>query len=201
MNSRIAILLGLCCFPMTCRSNASPVEGERSISADTTSVVDSILPIEEALRRFRADIPTPVTHYSAGASSKDALVKRFMEGIARRDTVGLAKLAVSRAEFAYLYYPNHPQSLKPYEVSPQLMWFQMTARSDKGLRRVLQDFGGKRFAPRYSCADSTQLENQTQIWTQCVVKGIRPDKSDLNLFSAIVERDGAYKFLSYANSL
>jgi hypothetical protein len=208
MNSRITLLLGLyCCASLACRSNAPVVENYEFSSIDTPvrQVIDSVIPIEEALRQFQADIPEPITNFSHGAPSKDALVRKFIEGIAQRDTASLARLTMSRAEFAYLYYPNHPQSKPPYELPPQLMWFQMTVNSEKGLRRALRDFGGRQLQARYTCADSAKIQNENRVWTRCVIELPQSQEAEgakaIALFSAIIERQGVYKFLSYSNSL
>ena len=62
-------------------------------------VVDSILPREEALRRFREGL-APVDSLAGGAGSRDELVAAFVRGIAAADTAAIARMAVSRAEFA-----------------------------------------------------------------------------------------------------
>jgi len=208
MNLRITLLLGLSCLPITCRSNASTVEDHQHaysthVSNTTSSRewVDSAVPIEEALRRFQADIPEPVTQFSHGAQSRDALIRQFATAVEKEDTASLTKLAVSRAEFAYLYYPNHPKSQPPYELSPQLMWFQMTARSEKGLRRILRDFGGQQMPRKYACADSLQIQNGNTVWTGCAIEIPTKEQKRTVLFSAIIEREGSYKILSYSNNL
>ena len=205
MKFNIAVLVGLSIAPLACGGSNTASIGNQGLTmtVDTprTEWIDSALSAEDAMRRFRADIPAPVTQYSDGASSRDALVRKFVDNVAKQDTVSLARLAVSRGEFAYLYYPNHPQSRPPYELTPQLMWFQMTANSDKGLRRLLRDFGGQQLPVNYSCADSAEIQNGNRIWTKCVVETGADVKKRVALFSAILERQGTYKFLSYTNSL
>ncbi len=204
MKARTALLLALALTPITCKSNDTSAEYSPTVvMIDTPPLqsIDSVLPIDESLKRFQSTIVQPVTDFSDGATSKEQLVTKLVQGIHNRDTASLTRLAVSRAEFAYLYYPNHPQSKPPYELSPQLMWFRLTANSEKGLRRALREFGGRELKPLYSCADSIQIQNGNMVWSRCVIKVPGKDSSDVSLFSAIVGREGVYKILSYANSL
>jgi hypothetical protein len=48
-------------------------------------IVDSILPVEEQLRRFRSSI-TDTVHALDGAPSRDALVRSFVVSLASADT-------------------------------------------------------------------------------------------------------------------
>src|SRR3712207_7674926 len=52
-------------------------------------------------------------------SLHDALpISRFVRAVETSDTTALRDLALSRAEFAYLYYPESPLSRRPYEEPP-----------------------------------------------------------------------------------
>ena len=106
--------------------------------------VDSTLPRDEALRRFQLDL-TPVTELESSYESRDALVAAFAQALGDRDTAALASMAVSRAEFGYLYYPTTPQSLPPYDLEPGLMWDLLQRRSERGIRRALAVYGGRPF--------------------------------------------------------
>ena len=99
-------------------------------------VVDSILPREEALRRFREGL-APVDSLAGGAGSRDELVAAFVRAIAAADTAAIARMAVSRAEFAYLYYPTAVEGKPPYDLEPGLMWFTLYERSNEGARNGL----------------------------------------------------------------
>jgi hypothetical protein len=165
------------------------------------TVVDSILPIEEELRRFRAGTTEVSALGSSAAHSRDELVRRFVEAIARQDTAVLTALLVDRAEFAWLYYPHTVYSRKPYELSPGLVWFQMAQNSGKGLGRALHRFGGERLGVSgHRCDREPEQLGPNRIWAGCVVQlAGRPD--ELSLFGAIIERAGRFKFVSYGNAL
>ena len=166
-------------------------------------VVDSILTRDEALRRFREGLP-PVSELEKGQESRDKLVAAFITALGSRDTVALSSMAITRAEFAHLYYPTTAQGLPPYELEPRLMWHLLVQRSDRGLRRSLALHGGQRLRLlSYDCDKEESREGDNTISGPCVVRV--KDKGgktvSLGLISQIIERGGRYKFVSYANRL
>jgi hypothetical protein len=166
-------------------------------------VVDSILPREEALRGFREGLP-PVDSLSGGARSRDALVAAFMRALGAADTAAIAGLAITRSEFAYLYYPTASQGLPPYDLEPGLMWFMLFEQSNDGIRRALQLHGGTPMPlVDYDCGTGYRHEGENTVYGPCVVRwrGKDGDTVAARLFSQIVERGGRFKFLSYANKL
>jgi hypothetical protein len=74
-------------------------------------VVDSILPPEEALRRFRAGMDAP--RALDGPRTRDELVRRFISAVHTRNAAALRALAITRAEFGYLVYPESKLSRPP----------------------------------------------------------------------------------------
>jgi len=165
-------------------------------------IVDSILPMEEHLRRFRTGL-ADTREFTSGAGSRDALVKSFMRSLESSDTTALVRLAASRAEFAYLVYPESPLSAPPYAQAPDLVWMRHAAASSTGLKRLLDRVPGTRLWLRsWSCSEPPVIEGANRIWRDCVVRyapqgGVM---QTMQLFSSIIERQGRYKVLSYANA-
>jgi hypothetical protein len=169
----------------------------------TGRVVDSILPREEALRRFRENLQ-PVDSLTGGMESRDALVAAFVRALASADTAAIAGLAVSRSEFAYLYYPTAAMGRPPYDLEPGLLWFMLTTHSDEGLARALQLYGGKPMSLiDYDCGTGRQQEGDNTVYGPCVVRwrNVNGDTLSVRLFNQILERAGRFKFLSYGNRL
>ena len=166
-------------------------------------IVDSTVPRAEMLRRFQAEL-TPVQRSSRAGKSRDALVEDYVKALTARDTTALAALAVSRAEFAYLYYPTTPQGLPPYSLDPGLMWSLLVQRSNRGVKRALAVYGGEKLTLLgYDCGTGSSVEGANTIWGPCEVR-LRRGKGDTvsrRLFSQIIERGGRYKFLNYTNKL
>ncbi|CAN5768166.1 hypothetical protein BH23GEM11_BH23GEM11_05600 [soil metagenome] len=182
-------------------------------AADTGSVataearapvhVDSIFPAEEEIRRFRVGM-SPVSALAGGENSKEALVDALLRRLEAADTTGVSELAMTRTEFAYLYYPYTMYTHPPYELSPALVWFQLQNRSSRGLGRLLRDYAGK---PLYDtglkCPDEGEPFGAGRIWNGCAVLGVVPtgESVEEQLFGSILELDGRFKLVSFTNEL
>lgn len=196
-------ILGISCILLATLACSSG-EAREAASPPVTNVgvVDSILPLEEALRRFRMDL-VETTALAGGAASRDELVRQFVRAVETRDTAALRQMVLSRAEYAWLYYPTSTFSREPYYQMPQLNWFLNVASSEKGITRVVTRHGGRtiRFAD-YQCPDSARTDGGLSFWDGCLVSfEQKGDSRRVRLFGSIIERDGQYKFYSYANDL
>ncbi len=197
-------------FQGACRSRDAATSSADSQAAHVRDViasggvVDSILPIAEQLRRFRADIPEQPDTLRRASASIDALVKRWAAAVATRDTAALNHLVLDRAEFAWLYYPASALSKPPYESPPQLLWGQIVNNSDNGARQLLARFGGARFdVASVTCPAPSDSTATGRVYANCQVR-VRVKNgrvSEGTLFGSIVEHRGRFKFLSYANRL
>jgi len=166
-------------------------------------VIDSILPVEEELRRFRAALGgQTATRLDEGSASRDALVRRFMASLSRNDTGELRKIALQPREFADLVYPESPYTHAPYRQSPALVWYQIENGSSVGFTRLVRRLGGQPL--KYvdnRCDPKPDRQGRNAIWTNCAVRIIGPaGKSTTHrLFGSIIERDGVFKIVSYRN--
>lgn len=168
-------------------------------------IIDSILPVAEEIRRFQATLDSRPTALTDGASSRSALVSRFVGALERNDRQALAQLVVTRAEFGTLIYPTSPNAAPPYRQSPQLVWLTRAASTEKASRRLLQRFGGKPFGyVGYTCDTKAIRQGENTVWSGCSVRfteAATGDTNRLRLFGSIVERGGRFKFLSLTNGL
>jgi hypothetical protein len=166
-------------------------------------VIDSILPVEEELRRFRAAIGgSTVSGLSNGSRSREDLVRRFMTALSRSDSTEMKRMALGAREFADLVYPESPYTHPPYRQSPALVWYQIQNGSRSGLTRILRRLGGQPL--RYvdnECERKPEHQGRNMLWTNCTVRVISPagDTSVHRFFGSIIERDGAFKIVSYKN--
>jgi hypothetical protein len=175
----------------------------RAEPASTNRVVDSALPREEALRRFREQLP-PVDSLSGGTTSRDELVAAYLRALASADTAALQRMAVTRAEFAWLFYPTTPMGKPPYDLEPGLMWFLLTQRGDRGLTKAVQLYGARPMSlVDYDCGADASHEGENIVYGPCTVRWSTTDGDTLavRLFNQILERNGRFKFLSYGNRL
>jgi hypothetical protein len=168
-----------------------------------STAVDSALTRDVALARFRACCGQ-VDSLAGGEPAREALIRRFVRALEARDTASLRALLVTRAEFAWLYYETTPQSRPPYSLSPALLWFMLEGNSGKGLGRALSEFGGRPLGyAGYECDEIAHREGPNTIVGPCAIRRIGPEGDTLRvrLFGLLMERDGRWKFLSYANTL
>jgi hypothetical protein len=187
-----------------CGGQAGTDTAASALAAEYRSVhVDSVFPIDEEVRRFRATLADSAATLSGGASSRDELVARFTDALAAGDRARLAGLALTAAEFAYLYYPYTRFTRRPYELGPGLVWFQLENYGSKGLNRAIDRYGGRPLRVVGHECGVLEQEGPNRVWNECVVRHVRAsgDTARASLFGAILERDGQYKFISYGNRL
>lgn len=207
-NSRIAgfaaVLTAALISAAACRTrDASASLPPRASLPAGGGVVDSAIAPAEALKRFRAGLD-PVAGFDRNAArSRDLLVARFLDAVAARDTAALRRLRLSRAEFAYLYYPSTQYTRPPYETAPDILWQLMSERSASGMRRAVARVGGGPIRlVGYACEPEPKLEGRNRFFERCRLRYQRAGADSIEqrrLFGSIIARDGRYKFVSYAN--
>jgi hypothetical protein len=172
------------------------------VPAAREAVVDSAVPIDTLLSRFRSGLDRPAG-FAGGAASRDALVRRFVEATERADSAALRGLALTPAEFAWLYYLSLPEAAPPYELDPRLMWFMIETNSGRGLRSLLEERGGRPLGfVDYACAGERRSGENT-VWGPCTIRRLQPagDTTAEVLFGPVVEHRGRFKLVSFANGL
>jgi hypothetical protein len=168
------------------------------------AVIDSVFPMPEMLRRFRVGLPA-VRTLDGGAPSRQALVAQFAAALAAQDKATLGRLTLSRAEFAYLYFPHTPDAELPNGLPPTLRWDQITLSSEKGIARALDRIGGKGALTltRLDCPNPPVSQGPVTLHDGCTVRLTKADGSEFNgrLFGPILEYAGRFKFIGYSNDM
>jgi hypothetical protein len=166
-------------------------------------IVDSILPVEEEIRRFRAAIGgTALTRLSQASASREALVARLVAAVAANDEPALRQTVVTAREFIDLVYPESPYTRPPYRQAPGLVWTLINEPSESGRRRLLERHGGKPLAiASVLCPGKPDVQGRNRLWKDCTLRYRSGDEMerDGRLFGSIIERDGRFKFMSLAN--
>lgn len=183
---------------------AAGCQGGGARDADAApAAADSARPASVALAAFRAGLPPVRELGGAWQPTRDALVERFAQALEHADTAAFMPMMMSRAEFAYLYYETNPQARPPYELPPELMWMQGMQQGEKGIGRALARFGGRPLHYRGYRCEREERQGRNRVWTGCRLDIATADGARVTprLFGGIVERDGRYKILSYANEL
>ncbi len=188
LNALVAVVV-VATFGSTCRGH-DPATPQQSAASGSS--------VEVELASFRADIASPPSTL-AGAPSRDSLIRSFERALAKADTARLGALQITRAEFAYLYYPDSKLAHPPYELDAQTMWTQIESQRDRGLQRLVARYGGGRLRIRSLDCRPPELHNRILIHECSVVT--RTDATPQQLFGSILERDGRFKFVGFANRL
>ncbi len=195
------VLLAILVILAACEAGVRSGDAAPEPSSEVRHVVDSVVPMEEALGRFRHGLEKP-DGLHGGAAGRDALVKRLVGALAASDTASFEDMAVDMSEWAWLYYPYNELSRPPYELPPGIAWLQLQETNRKGVLRALRELGGHDIDFQgYSCDPTPSMEGVNRIWTDCRITLSRDGAAPvtLPLFGAILERDGRFKILSYQN--
>ncbi|MBK6422153.1 MAG: hypothetical protein IPI38_14870 [Gemmatimonadetes bacterium] len=184
-----------------CQDRDAHPGGAPPAGPGTSYTPDSVRQVE--LRRFREGLDS-VAELQGGAPTREALVRAFLDAVAARDSATLASLRLSRAEFAWLYYPTNPQALPPYDLDPATYWLTHHAQDGKGLHNVLERLGGRplEFVGE-RCEGEASRQGENRVYGPCLVR-LRTghaDTSEGRVFGLVIERRGRWKFVSYANDL
>ena len=200
----VIALLGLggaCTLPRDAIDSSQPP----AIAAEPArTIIDSILPPDEEMRRFRADGGPPRDSLSGGASSREQLVRAFLAALAAHDTVTIRSLVMGRLEFADLYYPASQFARPPYRSPLGLVWTQIQLNSEKGIVRATRRLGGQRIAyVAADCPAAPERFGSARLHNGCRVRYVTStgDTAARRLFGPIIEVAGRWKFVSYANDM
>ncbi len=171
--------------------------------ATTVAPSDTLHSSEESLRRFRHTL-TPVESLAPVFKSKEDLARAYVAAILSSDMRGIAQTLMTRAEFAWVYYPENPLSRPPYELPAGLAWFELEGNSLAGVRRALATYGGRGVVLRELQCSLAPVEQRTnRLWNGCVAVLRHEDGSDaeVRMFGTILERGGRFKLVTAANDL
>jgi hypothetical protein len=217
MHGRILVIAAVCAGACTAggtdtarRATADSIRTDSIARARQDSInraqpgyiVDSIFPVQEEIRRFRAAIGgTAVTALQGGATTREELIRRFVRAVAGADTTALRAMVVQVREFADLYYLDSPYARPPWRQPPGLAWSMIVTPSAEGLTAVLRRLGGQPLEYVSHACDAATTEGAVRRHSGCVVttRDAAGVVATSRLFGSIIERAGAYKFLSYTN--
>lgn len=195
------LLCGALAVTLAACDPAPAAEVRQDPEAGPKSEGGSPVGLDSALALFRATLE-PVTSLGGGAPTIEALVARFGRAVARRDTAALRGLAMTRAEFAYLYYPESPFVRPPMRQEPGLVWFLHMENSRKGATRLFSRLGGSQVRIAQNECGPPRIMGRNRLWDDCAQTiALDGDTLRVRLFAGILERDGRYKIFSFANDL
>lgn len=181
----------------------SSVGGDRRTTPATQGEGGSPVSLDSALKLFRQELQ-PVTELQDAESSIAGVVTRLNRAVEQSDTNALRALVMSRREFAWLYYPTSAFTRAPTKQEPGLAWFLHLEASQKGVTRLLNQYGGRplRLASN-ECKAPARPDGGNKLWFDCVQHLIdeHGDTTPIRLFGGVIERNGRFKIFSYSNDL
>lgn len=178
-------------------------DSERSSQREAPVAQVTTPTTEEELTAFTAGLDERPARLGGGASSLEGLAERFVRTIQERDTASVRSIHISRAEFAYLVYPTHPQAQPPYSLPPAVMWMMMEAASAKAVQKAFSLLGEQKAQVEDVACEDVLAQGQNRFHSGCVALArVSPGREALRFpLGLIVERDGQFKFVSYAGRL
>jgi hypothetical protein len=181
--------------------DALPIDSvQKALAEFKPTHVDSVFPPEEEVRRFILELGRKTDTLRYAAPTRDALVSRFASLVEKNDTTALRHLGLDVIEFASLYYGSSRFAKPPYFLKPQTAFFQISANSEHDLQTLMRSYGGQPFrVASYDCPAPT-VEGTNRVHERCRVR-FKGDTTSFQLFGSILERDGRFKFVSFANKL
>jgi hypothetical protein len=184
------------------RSDGLWIPSQDSLRKTPGYVIDSVFTPEENLRRFQSTVAAPAgNRLSGGAPSTDDLLRRYWALLSTGDTLAMSPLIVSRAEYAYLYFPESVEGASG--MPPAVGWELIVRQSGRGLTRALfQAQRGPSAVVRTLCSDEPRMMGKSTIYGPCGVV-IRRDGTEETLWivKSLIERDGIHKLFGLQNEL
>ena len=181
----------------------SPAADAPAIGPAPQVVIDSGLPMPDLIARFQASGGVRPEALAGGAHDLEPLVRRYVSALANGDTTALRSMSVSRAEYAHLVFPGSMLARPPYELNPEVAWLMQSLESEKGVRRALAFVQSRGAAYAGFDCPAAIVNGVHRIWRGCevIVRHAGGSTTATRLFGEIIEVEGHYKFLSYANPL
>ena len=186
------------------RSDGTVIASADSLRRIPGYVVDSIFPPAEALIRFRtASSQSPATSLSGGETSITKLFTGYVAALHARDSIAVLRFALTRAEYAWLYYDGSPEQKSG--LVPEAAWALMESRSNVGLGRAASHVASLADARvlSASCGQAATPLPTSELLGPCFVVLASPDGNSTRLLLArtVMRRNGRVKLVSFANGL
>lgn len=154
---------------------------------------------DDQLAAFTADLDERPVRLRGGASSLNVLAERFVRGVQERDTAGIRSIHISKAEFAYLVYPTHPQARPPYSLPPEVMWMMTESSSAKALEKFVATALRRSANIQSVVCEGVTAQGKNRLHSGCVAIAAESSRGEeLRIpLGPIIEREGRFKFASF----
>jgi hypothetical protein len=197
----IVIAVSACGADSSAQTHA---ESNAPAASAAVAAADSANAHNRRVEAFRATVPPEQRTDrldTAAPASREGLVRALVRAVETQDTALIRRLVINRGEFIALYYPSSLYAQKPYLQDPAFVWFQFQENSIKGITRLVTRYGGRELGYRgHDCREEPLMQGANRLWQHCVLDWAQ-QPNHLRVFGSMIERDGRFKFVSYANDL
>jgi hypothetical protein len=132
--------------------------------------------------------------------SDEALARAVLEGVAKNDSEGLLRLAVTRDEYVRLVWPTLPVSRPEVGMPVDYVWQDTLTKSRGYLAQTLSQHGGKQYNLIRVESQGETTEHGTHTIsrkTQLVVRDADQKEQTIRFFGSIIRQDGRSKVFSF----
>jgi hypothetical protein len=190
-------------FAVIAARQSAPAAGPASASREATTLAAPSTPVPSAAGRMGYEIlrlDPDRLRLTGAAASLDDLLRTVERALAERDSTRLQELLVTEREFREILFPAFPAAHPPINADFASVWVNHFPDSQRGLRQLLEDYGGRRIR-----IQSIRFDRPGQAFVNFVldetshvdleVDGQR--RSDVQLFGSVFHVGDQYKMLSY----
>lgn len=147
--------------------------------------------------------PLPATTAEVGLAptfaTVDELVAATVAALEAKDLDRLRQLAVTRDEFRDVVWPGLDASRPERNLTWEFVWSQHEMRHERGLRRTLDDFGGRRLEVRGISFQGVTEHGAYRLHRSSALEVAGPDGSPrtVRLFASVIATEGRFKIYSF----
>lgn len=145
-------------------------------------------------------LPPEKLRLDGAAGSLDELLRTVERGLAASDTARLDDLMIDEREYREILFPAFPASHPPINADFETLWVLQYPDSHRGLRRLLERYGGKDIrvtALRFDEPDQDFVNFVLHETSRLDVAVDGEPRSNVRLFGSVVEVGDQWKVLTY----
>ena len=145
-------------------------------------------------------LPPETLRLDGAAGSLDELLRTVERGLAASDTARLDDLMIDQREYREILFPAFPASHPPINADFETLWVLQYPDSYRGLRRLLERYGGKDIrvtAIRFDEPDQDFVNFVLHETSRLDVTVDGEPRSGVRLFGSVVRVGDQWKVLTY----
>ena len=145
-------------------------------------------------------LPSEALRLDGAAGSLEELLRTLERGLAASDTARLDDLMIDEREYREILYPAFPAAHPPINADFETLWVLQYPDSYRGLRRLLERYGGKDIrvtAIRFDEPDQDFVNFVLHETSRLDVTVDGEARSGVRLFGSVIQVGDQWKVLTY----